>query len=75
MTSATLSMLLLLSLGQDLSESNFDKLREQVRPSKEELKWRELPWYPTVGEAVAVAHKAEKPVLLYAMNGHPLACV
>ena len=35
---------------------------------------RGLAWFPTFNEGVAEAQKAEKPILLWVMNGHPLAC-
>lgn len=45
-----------------------------VVPSEEELQWRAIPWLGTLGEAVVQAHAQDKPILLWAMNGHPLAC-
>jgi hypothetical protein len=31
-------------------------------------------WLPTFWDGVIAAQKQEKPILLWAMNGHPLAC-
>ncbi len=45
-----------------------------VVPSEDELQWRAIPWLGTLGEAVVQAHAQDKPILLWAMNGHPLAC-
>jgi hypothetical protein len=31
-------------------------------------------WLPTLWDGVIAAQKQDKPILLWAMNGHPLAC-
>jgi hypothetical protein len=62
------------ALGQAPSDAAFEKLRDQIVPTAAELKWRALPWRPTLREGVEAAHREEKPVLLYVMNGHPLGC-
>lgn len=68
-------MLLLLLLGlQDPAPVSWEKVRDQVVPPAEELAWREIPWRATFWEAVVEAQKKEMPILLWAMNGHPLAC-
>ena len=69
------TLLVALVIGQDLTDANFDKLRDQIVPTRDELKWRSIPWQPTVWDALVVAQKQEKPILLYAMNGNPLGCV
>ncbi|MCA8964561.1 MAG: hypothetical protein H6838_00730 [Planctomycetes bacterium] len=57
-----------------LDRSTFATHWRHVLPSADELQWREIPWLGTLGEAVVQAHAQDKPVLLWAMNGHPLAC-
>lgn len=57
-----------------LTDATFEALRVAILPSKDEERWREIPWRTTTWEAVVEAAAAEKPVLLWAMNGHPLAC-
>jgi hypothetical protein len=49
------------------------KVRDHVLPSKEELAWQSIAWRPTLWDGVIDAHKEKKPILLWAMNGHPLA--
>lgn len=49
-------------------------LRDALRPSEQEQVWRQVGWRPTFAEAVLEARAAGKPVFLWAMNGHPLAC-
>jgi len=49
-----------------------EAVRERVMPSKAELAWQSLHWRPSLWDGVVEAHRARKPVLLWAMNGHPL---
>jgi hypothetical protein len=46
----------------------------EVVPAAEELRWLEIPWRATLWDAVVDAHRLRRPILLWAMNGHPLAC-
>ena len=57
-----------------LDATTFEELRDFVRPTKDETGWRDLGWHPTLWGAVVAAHRAKKPILLWAMNGHPLGC-
>lgn len=67
-------MLLLLLTLQTLDDASFEKWYARVAPTKEELQWMEIPWRATFWDAVVEATKDDKPILLWAMNGHPLAC-
>lgn len=60
--------------GEELSDAAFDKLRDYIVPKPEELKWKEIPWRATFWDGVKEAQAADKPLLVWAMNGHPLAC-
>jgi hypothetical protein len=33
-----------------------------------------MPWLLTFGEGMLAASEQEKPLLFWAMNGHPLGC-
>lgn len=44
-----------------------------VLPQAEELVWQDLPWEPSLHAGLAAGRAQDKPVLLWAMNGHPLA--
>ena len=46
-----------------------------IRPSVDDLRFEEVPWRPSLSAAMREAQAADKPVLLWAMNGHPLGCV
>lgn len=39
-----------------------------------ELAWEQIPWRPSFLTGLREAAAAEKPVLLWVMNGHPLGC-
>lgn len=56
-----------------LTSENSANWREHILPSDEELAFTKIPWLPTLQEGVLAADKAGKPVLLWTMNGHPLA--
>ncbi len=78
-TSALLTLAVLLLLGQGssaqtLEEQTFDHWRDTILPVEAELRWTRIPWLATFWEAVVQAQREEKPILLWAMNGHPLAC-
>lgn len=57
-----------------LDDATFHALWQQVVPSADELQWRRIAWRSTLAEAVVDAQAADRPILLWAMNGHPLAC-
>jgi len=63
---------LVLLIGAALAQDPA-KVRDQVLPSKEELAWQSIAWRPTLWDAVVDAHREKKPILLWTMNGHPLA--
>ncbi|MCA8925986.1 MAG: hypothetical protein KDD82_29540 [Planctomycetes bacterium] len=63
------------ALAQDaprLTERTYAQLRDYVLPDKEEERWRNVDWKSSYWDAVVEAQKAKKPILLWAMNGHPL---
>jgi len=62
--------------GQEtvLNASSVDAWREHVLPDADELAFATIPWHPTFGEGMAAAAAADKPMLMWAMNGHPLGC-
>src|SRR5690242_2619026 len=57
-----------------LDATTFAAHWQHVVPSAEELEWRRIPWLGTLAEGVVAAQAADQPILLWAMNGHPLAC-
>lgn len=58
----------------ELNDQTYAKWRDHIRAKPTELSWEEVPWRTTFWEAVIEAQQKEKPILMWAMNGHPLAC-
>jgi len=57
-----------------LSSDNFGDWLEYLRPKAEETAFNRIDFFTTLWEAVVEANRHQKPVLLWAMNGHPMAC-
>ena len=64
------------ALAEDpvLSPETLTRWRHYLSPTKEEWAFREIPWRATFSGAVREARENRMPVLLWAMNGHPLGC-
>ena len=58
----------------ELNDRTYAHWRDHIRPKPEELSWQAVPWQATFWDAVVEAQRQDKPILLWAMNGHPLAC-
>jgi hypothetical protein len=62
-------------LAQDgppvLDEKNIKTWVDFIRAQPDELKWEKLGWRPELGAAAAEAKALQRPILLWAMNGHP----
>ena len=59
----------------DLTPKNLDAVLERILPEDPELRWKNVNWRVSLAEGIVDAKAAEKPILLWAMNGHPLGCV
>ncbi|HVL39290.1 MAG TPA: hypothetical protein VM328_07850 [Fimbriimonadaceae bacterium] len=66
--------LLALALCGAANDSKFEEMRDYIRPKPNELQWEGVEWKPTLWSAVVEAQQKDKPILLWAMNGHPMAC-
>ena len=58
----------------DLNAANYQAWREHILPNETEMAWEQIPWLTTFKDGIAAADAAEKPLLLWTMNGHPLGC-
>lgn len=58
----------------ELTDKTFEAWRERIRPNAEERSVDTVDWQPTLWDGVMAAQKEDKPILMWAMNGHPLAC-
>src|SRR5262245_60988570 len=56
----------------DLNEKTYAALRDYILPKPQELRWQQIPWRATWADALAAAKKENKPIYVWAMNGHPL---
>ena len=57
-----------------LKPNNFGRLHSLIRPQAKEDKWLQIPWLTDLWEARQKAAAAGKPILLWEMDGSPLAC-
>jgi hypothetical protein len=75
---ASLAIALLLASGslpaQELTDATYERWRDFIRPKPEELAYRKIPWRTSFWDALVEAQAKEKPILLWTMNGPPLAC-
>ncbi len=60
-------------LPDGLTVEEFEKLHRQLQPPKDEA-WRSIPWRVSLLEARDQAAREQKPLFIWAMDGHPLAC-
>ena len=60
--------------AQELKEETFDTWYSYILPKESELTWRMIGWRATLGEAWLEAREKDRPILLWAMNGHPCGC-
>lgn len=69
MVSALLSLLV---LQEGLSNEQFEKLHRELQPPKDEA-WLSVPWKISLLEARDLAAAQKKPILIWSMDGNPLA--
>jgi hypothetical protein len=74
MLKALLVVVALAGTPPELNEQTFEHWREYIRPSAPELCFLEIPWRESFVVAVHEAQETRRPILLWAMNGHPLGC-
>jgi hypothetical protein len=58
----------------ELSEKTLPEWRDLIRPKTDDVCFKTVNWLPTFWDGVMTAQQEEKPILLWVMNGHPLAC-
>lgn len=59
--------------ADDLDEAEFRRLHEELQPDQDSP-WRSIPWKISLLEAQRVAAAEQKPIFIWAMDGHPLGC-
>jgi len=60
--------------AQELTDATYAKWRDYVLPTEKDLAYKAIPWRASFWEAVVEAQAKDRPILLWAMNGHPLGC-
>ena len=68
------ALLMLTAPRAELTDDTFAHWRDYVLPSQDELQWMRIGWRTTFWEAMQEGNAHDRPVLLWAMNGHPLGC-
>ncbi len=59
--------------GQDLTTEKCNTLLSELQPKSDAL-WRTIPWRTSLLEAQKAAAEENKPIFIWAMDGHPLGC-
>jgi hypothetical protein len=54
-----------------LDEKSVKSWVDFIRAQPDELKWEKLGWRTELGAAAQEAKALQRPILLWAMNGHP----
>ena len=57
-----------------LNDETYDIWREYIEPTKIDLAWTGIPWRSSFQEGLIESGMKQKPMLMWAMNGHPLGC-
>lgn len=70
--SAVLVSCLLGSIGSAQKLPTCERAEKIVVPSQGDLAAETIPWRATFREGVLAADASDRPVLVWAMNGHPL---
>ena len=56
----------------ELAHETIERWVGSLSPSEAEDAWLRIPWWPQLWKGVLAARETQRPVLLWAMNGHPL---
>lgn len=56
----------------ELSDAEFKRLHAELQPG--DSPWLTIPWKISVLNAQQSAAKEDKPIFIWAMDGHPLGC-
>lgn len=64
-----------INLPTELTQETFDTLFGACRPRASEERWTEVPWIGELWEGRQQAAQLNKPLFVWAMNGHPFGSV
>jgi hypothetical protein len=68
------ALLLLCAIPQSLDQDALPRWRDHIAPAAAESRWQQIGWRATVADGLQEAAAADRPLLLWLMNGHPLGC-
>lgn len=54
-----------------LDDKSYRRWLTFIRPTRQELKWKNIRWHKSLSQAAAEARRLRRPILLWTMNGHP----
>jgi hypothetical protein len=54
--------------------ADYERWARAIEPDEQERSYEQIAWRNAFGSAIAEARALGRPVLLWAMNGHPLGC-
>jgi hypothetical protein len=57
-----------------LGPETLSRYRALIAPTAADEEWRAVPWRASFWQGVIDAQAADRPVLLFTMNGHPFGC-
>lgn len=60
------------STAQSLDEATFAELHKSLQPKNQA--WKTIPWETDLLKAQEMAAESNKPIFMWAMDGHPLGC-
>ena len=60
---------------EPITPEQFKQLQTVIKPAPTEDRWARIPWMTDLWEARRRAAAEGKPILVWEMDGHPLACV
>jgi len=63
------------TMSEDLTADTLEAWHAFIRPTEAERRWLEIPWRTSFWQSVLDSQRERKPILLWAMNGHPMGCV
>jgi hypothetical protein len=63
------------SVAQPLTDQSVATWAAHIQPDEPESCWREVAWRESFRAGVRDSQIEGKPILLWAMNGHPMGCV
>ena len=59
---------------KEARNKSYQKWRDFIVPTEKDLAWTRIPWRTSFQQGLIESIEKQKPMLLWAMNGHPLGC-